>query len=421
MTLLVPRPKQDSPDAEAIIKEARLLRVRRRLRYLGVILLLALVTAGGIAIFGGSGGRNGTPTKPSRATPPGATATQQATNNAVSSTTVSALPTSTLITHGSQLWVVTDPNGLPFVGGGDSSTPSTCTIQPVNPSTLALSPEKTDVCNDPALNGGTSAPDVIRTGTNSEALHVVHVDPQTHAIDVGPELATFEPDSGSGVSSAYGPGVLWLYETETVNGPTVWRVSSASGAVLQTISVPDLPQPVLAANDNGLYIAASESYGGPIFRIGIGATHATQVFSAPSIPAGGQMVDLWMVASGSRVWSDVCMRPGIGDVPCTIWGFQGPNLQPVFHSSDKGHIGQQAVLGQSAVYVLSRPGMKEFFSGSLDVLRVDTGTGTSQVVTTVTPVSTFALGEPKAIAIEGKYLFFLDTRLGRLYRMPLNQ
>ena len=65
----------------------------------------------------------------------------------------------------------------------------------------------------------------------------------THELAVGPPLASFQWNSGTHPVVAKGPGVLWLFELGASDPPldappTVWRISDASGAVLQKTIVP---------------------------------------------------------------------------------------------------------------------------------------------------------------------------------------
>ena len=51
------------------------------------------------------------------------------------------------------------------------------------------------------------------------------------AVRLGPIIATYQANSGSHPVAAYGAGFLWIYEEQGPGGPTLFRVSLATGAV----------------------------------------------------------------------------------------------------------------------------------------------------------------------------------------------
>jgi hypothetical protein len=112
-----------------------------------------------------------------------------------------------------------------------------------------------------------------------EVLRVAHAEPKTHAVSVGPVLLTFEDGAGARPSAASADDWIWLYVPEG-NGADVLRFSSTSGVLLQKISIPSTEEnPVLAANDEGLFIGWSNQGGlaGGVYFVFVGSSRAQLV------------------------------------------------------------------------------------------------------------------------------------------------
>jgi hypothetical protein len=223
--------------------------------------------------------------------------------------------------------------------------------------TMTLDNDQGVACVDARVTSSLAFADVVEPRCDDPTLEDESVIPITSAIDdqgdgevrlafrtapsgpirVGPVLMKFQFNSGSHLEWTYGPGVLWMFEEQTANGPEVFRVSEATGAVLQVTKVPDLLRPLISANADGLYLApgpiSESNYGGTIEYVGIGARHPQAVGHEPA-PGG---YSSWIIAEGTSVWSDECTRPAASS--CTIWRFAGPDLQPVFHVADSGRTG----------------------------------------------------------------------------------
>ena len=232
----------------------------------------------------------------------------------------------------------------------ESRTPdgsTECLVASVTSSPLKASAATSQSCENPLLEGETVAPFVSTRpiGIGYSRVQIARYVRSTGKVILGPVLATYEDDSGSGLEWTYGPGSLWIYEAETAHGPTVFRISSTTGKLLQETRVPGLTRPELTANTNGLYVAAAGSfgnYGDPgalIYRVGIGARSASTAVRA-SAPVGVQLVT-WLTSQGNALWMDVCTRPL--RKPCEIWKFEGADLTPVFHVSDHGLTGDWVV------------------------------------------------------------------------------
>jgi hypothetical protein len=401
-----------APRGDVAIWEAR--RLRRRRWSVGAVVMVAIaaLVVGVVASVGGGPprprGSVATNSNPSHAATAGGNGAKGA---IAASAYIPTTPGTTLLAHGRSVWLVD--------GGGESSPP--CTYRSVNASTLAASGATTLPCDDPMFSGSSIAFTVVGAGNFVQDLRVAHRDPATGKIALGPVLTQFEWDSGSHPVVTYGPGVMWLYELEATHGPTVWRISDATGDVLQEARVTGLIRPLLVADADGLYLLGAGSFGANdgrlIFHVGIGSTHAMDVFSV-STHETGYSTTAWAVASGDRLWADIC-RQDSGST-CAIWGFGGPSLRPLFHIGDHGRGGQQAALGPGGIYVLDRDLPSEG-TGMWDVTRVDPNDGAMTTVATFGLSATFddEVYSPGINVIDGDAMYVLDTALGRLHRIPL--
>ena len=95
---------------------------------------------------------------------------------------------------------------------------------------------------------------------------------------VGPVLMRSPQISTAYPVWAYGDGYLWLYDGTTRPGSELLRISLTSGAVLARVSMPDLPRPILAADNDGLWVAPAVNGGGhAVYHVAPGATTATRL------------------------------------------------------------------------------------------------------------------------------------------------
>jgi hypothetical protein len=213
---------------------------------------------------------------------------------------------------------------------------------------------------------------------------------------IGPPLQGFDnwDLAHDGKPALYGDTV-WIYD-DMVKPSVVLRVDASSGRVEARVTVPALgPDPVLAGDDDGLYIAPNvgwDQYPGapPIYHVGSSATRATVAYH------GGPVQ--WMLASDGELWAQLAAeRPS---QPMTIVGLEAARAAPLFSARttlalgpDGAGSGSYAVVGDAEVglYTLvsdfNSPGGggQAPCSGTLDVVRIDPDTGRQRVVTTVQP------------------------------------
>lgn len=118
-----------------------------------------------------------------------------------------------------------------------------------------------------------------------EVLRVARENPKTHAVSVGPVLVTFGDGAGARPSAAAADGWIWVY-VPTKGRADVLRFSSTSGALKQRISIPSMHEPVIAANDDGLFLGWSNQggLGGSVYFVSVGSSQvqlvqATKLFT----------------------------------------------------------------------------------------------------------------------------------------------
>jgi hypothetical protein len=271
------------------------------------------------------------------------------------------------------------------------STSSTCSSAVVNPSTLSLSDVRRESCADPAVFGRSVIPAISidkdlpsSSGGPSAVVRIAHVVAGSPGYALGPIVMTFSALAygQSAPSWIYGDGDLWLYDWG--NHFDLLRVSATTGAVLQRLKVPEIGQPLLAFNDEGLWIAPFGESTGPMYRLTPGATSASAVFDFTS---GG--FAKWLVASGDSVWLDAQPRP-VSETS-TVWELRGPDAVPVWHEAasdiiatvNEWQTGPSGMVGSGAdglwTVVVSASAFRQ------QVIRMGPSTGKLAVVATLAP------------------------------------
>lgn len=403
------------PAEELIIKEARR---RRRRRYLLVAACIAIIGAvvGGVALSNGGGRRpadtrHHAGTAPPRATPPFPTQKSPGV----------ALPSSDLFNQisatagGLLLTGVTDANGE----SPESSPLSTCVAAPLDPQSLAVGPVRVGSCGDPLLTGRTvEAVDTPSPRSNNATVSINVADPATGRVTDGPVVMTYGSFSDTRPVIAYGTQWLWIYDNSTTNGSELLQVSASSGEVVDTVRMPALYRPLLAAGTGGVWVANSIG-GSPapaLSYVGAGSSAPNVVIAATNVPI------CWLQADGTSAWvgaglQNACAKqdverfvdsgstplfsvPGnflpftvIGDETDGLWTVQLtagvqqivsidprtgaesvagtlPYAQEPILNQEQGLVADQAVYYQGALYVLLPPFRSNGYLGYTSVVRV---------------------------------------------------
>jgi len=272
------------------------------------------------------------------------------------------------------------------------STSSTCSSAFVNPSTLALSNRRSGNCADPAMFGREVIPAIsidrdlrAASGGPSAIVRIARVTSVSPGYALGPVVMTFPALAYEQTEPSwiYGGGDLWLYDW--VNHFDLLRISATTGGVLQRLVVPKIQSPLLAFNEEGLWIAPIGESSGPLYRLAPGASRSAPVFD---LGPGGFV--WWLVASGDSVWIDDQPRP-VAETS-TVWELRGPDAVPVWREAPspalEAVVEQVPVDSPSAVVGNGRDGLWTIVvspSGrQQQVSRVDPRTGKPAVVATLT-------------------------------------
>jgi hypothetical protein len=276
--------------------------------------------------------------------------------------------------------------GTTQAGGGIAGD---CDLAPLTTDPLGIGQTTLRSCADPALWGEpvVEFATVVLPSYN-QALHAARrVD---GAVRLGPVLATYQPNSGSHPVTAYGAGSLWIYENQGPGGPTIFRVSLATGALQAAVRAPGLIRPFLVADDDGAWLIPAGSFGAvtdaAIYHLSVSSDAVVPSLTLPGYAGGGYAA--WAAANGHAVYADFCLRP-ITPSNCTLYGLSGDSARPIFERrSPIGSSGDVfALVGDSGVYVLEEPHVVWTGSPQLEgwlVERVDTSTGAISTIATVT-------------------------------------
>jgi hypothetical protein len=225
---------------------------------------------------------------------------------------------------------------------------------------------------------------------------------------------TYDAVSDTQPVTAYGGGSMWVYDVATTNGPEVVQIAEATGEVTDTVRLPTLYRPLLAANDDGLWLGNSVQGGSsssPLWHVAPGATAAVAVAGPPATQVadkagvGPRTFDLdvmWLVGSGDRLWAGIALA---GNIDQTIWGFEGPAAEVVFHVSEGGYDPTEVVgdEGDGLWTAVSYPPLvgriERTASGAWispgqnrrqDIVRIDPDTGRETVEGAIRPAPTLS-------------------------------
>ncbi len=374
MTTLSERPaaplRDEQPDSEALIKEARRLRRRRYLLVTAALVIVIGAIATGIAASQGDNhGRSGgghprnTPTAP-QAAPPVASSPK--------------LPGVALPSSGYFNQISVTPSGLLLTGVTPASAGSplpVCVSALVDPQTLVVGKVTTGDCGDPRLFGqSVEAVNTPILRSNNATTSVNSVNPVSGQVTYGPVVMSYSSYSDTKPVMASGGQWLWIYDVATTKGPVLLQISDRSGAVADTIPMPSLYKPLLAADDAGVWVANSVGGSGSpaLFYVPAGSSAPRVVVASTTVPI------CWIVASGTSAWV------GSGVQACAK-----QDVQRFVDSSDA------AVFTTSGTYLLftvigSEPDglwTMQYLSPSKEaIVRIDPDTGSESVVATVPAV-----------------------------------
>ena len=333
------------------------------------------------------------------------------TTTTMSTSTANAVITSIPLPGG--LWfndVAASDRGLLLTGvvASDSGSSQTCVATTIDPQTLQFAHSNEGSCDDPGLSGETVAPTYAPSRSNDRTccngtVAIARTDAQTGLVTTGPVVMTYGDYSDTRPITAYGGDWLWIYDVATTNGAEVLQISRSSGEVVNTVKTQTLYRPILAADDDGLWLGNSVRGGqckgcGPPPALSFLAAGA---HAAVPVPAAGSQYTFWLRATGHHVWA------GVGPVynRQTFVRFDGTDLQPVFQTPERG-FDPSAVVGDEADGLWAIvPNTSNTASGDTfreDVVRIDPASGKETVFVTlppfVMPAATFVDTLPAAVS-----------------------
>jgi hypothetical protein len=268
-------------DADLLFREAKQRERRRRLAWLGAV----VIVAGLVAVIIEA-------TRPSPTSPPHSSTVE---SPASSKTSIESLtfpgpfvPEQVVSADGT-VWVL------------GSNGPQSCSIEQVDPMTLQHHIYPISACGDyMALGNGLIyiAGDV--SSINSDEFHLEIFNPTTkHATVMNPVIVTTQGSGRAHMDMTYGAGSIWM----TYWGSELVQVSPSTGAIIHRITNAPPSEGghgTIVANGGGLWIAEGAGSAAAIYRLANNSQTLSTIYSGPAHSSV-----LWLSSIGSTVWADV--------------------------------------------------------------------------------------------------------------------
>lgn len=329
------------------------------------------------------------PLRPAASTPSSVPSTAPTTSTNTAGVSSVALPSSYVF---DQISVV---NGnmllLGELASTSSSTTPACVSATVDPHTLQVGSANTFNCDDPALLGDTvGVVDGNVSDSNNATVSISDADPATGQVSVGPVVMTYSYGSTSRPVFASGGSWLWIYDnsvipaSEAVNASNsgvaeLLQVSTSTGLVVDSVPMPMLAKPLMAANDEGLWLGDSIDGGespGALYFVAPGSSGPETMLS------GSSTVVCWITGSQDVLWLGVNATVASGCQGETLMRLDGTDPQPAFQVPfqlpDEGYE-RITVIGDEA------QGLWTVQGGS--VVSIDPDNGSQRVVTALPPAT----------------------------------
>lgn len=293
----------------------------------------------------------------------------------------------------------------------------------VDPVTFKVGKSHQSSCADPRLWGEAVLPVFSveqhifwghgSKGINTGEVRIARLSRAAPGYRLGPVVLTY-PNASGRPQWTTGDGYLWLYSGTSGPQAEVLRVSPTTGAVLQRVTLPDIVRPILAVDDDGLWIApAVNSFYSPssdgIWRVGAGAESATLVRRLSTFAD-------WMTATGHSLFADIRDRTSLRT---TLWRLDGPDGTVAFHRVPSPLLERAQVQYSARVVVASSSGalcavVPNSAGTALVVGRLNPANGSLRAVTTV---AAGAPGEQWQVATAAGSLFILLPDESELVRV----
>ncbi len=316
---------------------------------------------------------------------------------------VAALVTALALTPG--VFDSVQPAGGHVLVSG-STTGRACVWLTVDPTTLQGTQSRGS-CARPRHAAHPVVPVVIPNAYSQwQSVRIVHAGASVNVM-------RYQDGSDTRPVWTYGPGSLWLYDVSTTRGAVLLRFSSTSGRLEQTAAMPRLFRPVIAADDDGLYLVAAvngdDARPGPValYFVAPGARR-------PTIVHREGRAALWITAHRHTVWTEIVS----GKSTAALWRFDGPSAHATRLWRRATGAAPVATYGAGSLWAVA-PVWEGRYSAqctSARVTRIDAATGRQTLIATV-PSSGYCslLFDPQGLTFTRGALYFLSGK--NLYRV----
>jgi len=289
------------------------------------------------------------------------------------------------------------------------STGRACVWLTVDPATLERTRSRGS-CARPLRATHPAVPVVIPNARSQwQSVRIARVGA---SVTYGPTVMRYLDASDTRPVSTYGPGSLWLYDVYTDRGAELLRFSSRTGRLEQTVAMPRLFRPVIAADDDGLYLIAAVNGDGPpgsaaLYHVAPGAHHAVIIHRE------GRAA-LWIAAHRHTVWTEIIS----GRSSAALWRFDGPRghatrlWRRTIGAAPVAAYGDGSLWAVTPVWATASPAQ----CTSAKVSRIDATSGRETTIATV-PATGYCslLFDPQGLTFTRGALYFLTENT--LYRV----
>ena len=306
---------------------------------------------------------------------------------------LAALVASLWLPAGGTFSSVQPAGGFLFLSGSAERGPA-CISTRVSVAAFTVSHTRIGRCSDPA---------------HRVSYHVVfdpHSAWQAVVLSTGKVVFTYEDASDTRPASAYGGGLLWIYDVWTPRGAQLAQVSASTGRIVRVIAMPAVFRPLMAADDDGVWLVPAANGG---IAYGPAPVLHVPIDGSPSIVHLEGRAALWLTAHAHTVWTEIVT----GASTRSLWRFDGPDAKATELVAAKGLNAWAVVWGAGKLWtVVSDTGCR-----SDRVVAIDPRTGAPSTVARVTELDTCdsLAYNPQGLAFDGGALYFLDEP--KLYRI----
>jgi hypothetical protein len=184
---------------------------------------------------------------------------------------------------------------------------------------------------------------------------------------------TYDDASDTRPEWTYGGGSLWLYDVATRRGAQLLRYSLATGRLQQRLHFPvRLFRPVLAANDDGVWLMAATN-GGVSGEATASLYHVAPGATRPVVLQRGARAALWMTTGAHSLWLETVT----GTRTFTLWRYDGTRGRQLWQLHrivvGSAHYGDGALWGLTPACMGTR----------MQAVRLDADTGARRVLGSV--------------------------------------